>query len=101
MLLTEQYVQQELRASCAFTPYYWSQPDSQAEIDFLVEGEHGPVPVEVKAERNVRAKSLAVFRDKFAPPISVRTSLSGYRREEGLVDLPLYALATILRELQS
>ena len=97
--LVEQYVQQELRASCAMNPYYWSRADSQAEVDFLVECDDGPVPIEAKAERNVRAKSLGVFREKFAPPIAVRTSLSSYSRTDGLVDIPLYALATLKREL--
>ena len=97
--LVEQYVQQELRASCAMNPYYWSRADSQAEIDFLVECDDGPVPIQAKAERNVRAKSLGVFREKFAPSIAVRTSLSSYSRTDGLVDIPLYALATLKREL--
>ena len=98
--LTEQYVQQELRAACGLLPYYWSQPDSQAEMDFLVEGEDGPVPIEAKAERNIKAKSLQVFRKKFSPPISVRTSLLPYARSEGLLDLPLYALATLGRAMK-
>ena len=93
--LVEQYVQQELRAACGLLPYYWSRPDSQAEVDFLVEGEDGPVPIEAKAERNLKAKSLSVFRAKFSPPLSVRTSLSPYSRSKGLLDLPLYALAVI------
>ncbi len=97
--LVEQYVQQELRSSCAMNPYYWSRADSQAEIDFLVECEDGIVPIEAKAERNVRAKSLGVFREKFAPSIAVRTSLSSYSRKDGLVDIPLYALSTLEREL--
>ncbi|MBQ9430422.1 MAG: DUF4143 domain-containing protein [Kiritimatiellae bacterium] len=99
--LTEQYVQQELRAACGFLPYYWSQSDSQAEMDFVIEGEDGPVPIEAKAERNIRAKSLSVFRKKFSPPISVRTSLSSYARSDGLIDLPLYALATLEKEISA
>ena len=80
-------------------PYYWSRSDSQAEVDFLVECDDGPVPIEAKAERNVRAKSFGVFREKFAPSIAVRTSLSSYSKTDGLVDIPLYALATLKREL--
>ena len=97
--LVEQYVQQELRASCAMNPFYWSRADSQAEVDFLVESDDGPVPIEAKAERNVKAKSLAVFREKFAPPIAVRTSLSPYSRVDGLVDIPLYSLSSLKREI--
>jgi predicted AAA+ superfamily ATPase len=97
--LVEQYVQQELRASCAMNPFYWSRADSQAEVDFLVESDDGPVPIEAKAERNVKAKSLGVFREKFLPPIAVRTSLSPYSRVEGLVDIPLYSLSSLKREI--
>ena len=99
--LVEQYVQQELRASCAMNPFYWSRADSQAEVDFIVESDDGLVPIEAKAERNVKAKSLRVFREKFAPPIAVRTSLSPYSKTDGLVDIPLYALSTLKTELGS
>ena len=96
--LTEQYVQQEIRASSDLTPYYWSRPDSQAEIDFLIECELGIVPIEAKARCNLKAKSLSLFRKKFSPPVAVRTSLADYRRTGGLVDLPLYAMATLTDE---
>ena len=86
--LTEQYVQQELRASCGMCPYYRSKAGSRAEIDFLVESEDDIVPIEVKAERNVKAKSL-----------SVRTSLSAYSKSNGLMDIPLYAISTLKKEI--
>ena len=82
------------------TPYFWAKPDSQAEIDFLVECESGIVPVEAKANRNLKAKSLSLFRTKFRPPLAVRTSLADYRKEDGLLDVPLYALATLFDELK-
>lgn len=97
--LTEQYVQQELRASGGFEPYFWARPDSQAEVDFLVEAEDGPVPIEAKADRNVKAKSLAVFRDRFHPQLAVRTSLSSYAFKDGLLDIPLYALQALAGEM--
>ena len=97
--LTEQFVQQELRAACSFEPYFWAQPDSQAEMDFLLESEDGPIPVEAKAETNVKAKSLAVFRKRFNPPMAVRTSLLNYAKGDGLLDIPLYALASLPDEL--
>ena len=96
--LTEQYVQQELRAACSMSPYFWSRPDSQAEIDFLVECESGIVPIEAKARCNLKAKSLSLFRSKFNPNLAIRTSLADYRRSGDLVDLPLYALATLPAE---
>ena len=97
--LTEQYVQQELRASAGLVPFFWAAPGSQAEVDFLVESDGGVVPVEAKAERNLRAKSLRVFRDRFAPTLSVRTSLSAYERQDGLVNLPLYAIGSLAKEM--
>ena len=98
--LTEQFVQQELRAASALEPFFWSAPRSQAEIDFLVEADGMIVPIEVKAERNLKAKSLQVFRQKFQPALSVRTSLAEYEPQEGLLNLPLYAIGTF-RSLHS
>ena len=98
--LTEQFVHQELRAASALEPFFWSAPRSQAEIDFLVEADGMIVPIEVKAERNLKAKSLQVFRQKFQPALSVRTSLAEYEPQEGLLNLPLYAIGTF-RSLHS
>lgn len=51
--------------------------------------------MEVKAEVNLRAKSLKTYREKFSPEVSVRTSMADYKREEWLVNLPLYAIDRI------
>lgn len=97
--LTEQYVQQELRAALEVEPFTWAPSDSSAEIDFLVESARGVVPIEAKAERNLQAKSLGVYRTKFAPPLAVRTSLADPHETEGLWDIPLYALGPMCRRL--
>lgn len=97
--LTEQYVQQELRAALEVEPFTWAPSDSSAEIDFLVESARGVVPIEAKAERNLQAKSLGVYRTKFAPPLAVRTSLADQHETEGLWDIPLYALGPMCRRL--
>ena len=55
------------------------------------------VPVEVKAEVNLRAKSLKTYQEKFSPEVSVRTSMADYKKEEGLVNLPLYAIDQIIK----
>ncbi len=55
------------------------------------------IPVEVKAQLNLKAKSLRVYREKYHPQLSVRTSMADYRREEGLVNLPLYAIGELGR----
>jgi hypothetical protein len=93
--LTEQYVHQQLAANEAFSVYYWSAERSSAEVDFILQYKNMIVPVEVKAEENLHSKSLRAFRDKFSPFVSVRTSMSDYRREEWLINLPLYALSEI------
>ncbi len=96
--LTEQFVQQELRATAGIEPFTWAPSDSTAEIDFLAETARGIVPIEVKAERNLQAKSLGVYRAKYSPLLAVRTSLADAKsNEDGLVDVPLYALATMMR----
>jgi len=95
--LTEQFVQQELRASAEMVPYTWAPSDSTAEVDFLVETDIGVVPIEAKAERNLQAKSLGVYRRKFQPALTLRTSLADAKvAEGGLADVPLFALATSL-----
>lgn len=90
--LTEQYVLQQLVSDAALVPYYYSAENSRGEIDFLVQSETGYIPIEVKAEENLRAKSLRAFYEKYQPEISIRTSMSDYRREEWLVNIPLYAV---------
>jgi uncharacterized protein len=99
--LTEQYVFQEL-ISHDYTVYYWSAERSTAEIDFLVQYNNIIAPVEVKAEENLQAKSLKVFHEKFNPVKSFRTSMSDFRRQDWLVNIPLYAIAEALgREIES
>ena len=68
-----------------------------AEIDFLVQHEDLIIPVEVKAEENLQAKSLKIYVEKFSPEKSVRTSMSLYRKENWLTNIPLYAVELIGR----
>ena len=89
--LAEQFVHQEFLAAGDETGT-WMPPDSQAEMDFLVQNGLSVVPVEVKAERNLRAKSMSVYRKRFSPPIAVRTSLSPFGMKDGLLDIPLPAI---------
>lgn len=98
--LTEQYVLQQLKTLRGLDIYYWSAERSSAEVDFLVSDGREVVPVEVKAEVNLRAKSLKAFHDKYAPRLSVRTSMAGYKREEWLLNLPLWAIGTLTRAVE-
>lgn len=73
--------------------YYWSNPNSQAEIDFLVQADDDIILIEVKAEENLRTKSLRLFVDKYSVKRAVRSSMSDYRREERMTNVPLYAIS--------
>ena len=90
--LTEQYVQQEM-ISNGITPFYWSS-NGRAEVDFIFKHDSDIFPLEVKAEENLQSKSLKVYSEKFNPPISLRTSMSDYRKDNWLINIPLYAIGT-------
>lgn len=90
--MTEQYVLQQLIASKEIKPYYWSAEKASAEIDFLFQSEMNIVPLEVKAAENLQAKSLKSYCQKYKPKYAIRTSMSDYRQEEWLTNVPLYAI---------
>jgi uncharacterized protein len=90
--LTEQYVLQQLIASKKITPYYWSAEKGSAEIDFIFQSDSNIVPLEVKAAENLQAKSLKSYCQKYEPRYAIRTSMSDYRQEEWLMNVPLYAI---------
>jgi len=93
--LTEQYVLQQLICEKDLPLFYWSAVSGTSEIDFIIQVNEMIVPVEVKASENLRAKSMKVYRKKYNPEISIRTSMSDYRKEDWLVNLPLYALPAL------
>lgn len=93
--LTEQYVLQQLKTLEGLATYYWTNDRGGAEIDFVVDNGSRVIPIEVKAELNLKAKSLKTYRERFQPEISIRTSMANYRREEWLLNLPLYAIEMI------
>ncbi len=93
--LTEQYVLQSLNSNKKIRTYYWSSDSGTAEIDFLIQLEDQIIPIEVKAEENLQAKSLKVFVEKFKATHAVRTSMSPYRIVDWLENIPLYAINLI------
>lgn len=93
--LTEQYVLQQLKTKHDLEVYYWSSERGNAEIDFVVDDGADVIPVEVKAEVNLQAKSLKVYYDKFKPKRSIRTSMADYKEEDWLLNLPLYAVGNL------
>jgi predicted AAA+ superfamily ATPase len=94
--LTEQYVLQQLISYDEFVIFYWSADRSTAEVDFIIQNGGLVIPLEVKAEENLQAKSLKVYVEKFNPEVSIRTSMSDYRKQEWLINLPLYAIHRLI-----
>ena len=91
--LTEQYVAQELRHR--FDLYYWSAEAATAEVDFLIQAGSRIIPIEVKAEENLKAKSLKVFVEKYKVTTAIRTSMNYFRVQDWLTNVPLYAVSTV------
>ena len=87
----EQFVCQELIAECKYQPYYWSAEKSSGEIDFIFQSKGQVFPVEVKSAENLKSKSLAAFCTKYRLNTGIRLSLSGYRDQDWMKNIPLYA----------
>lgn len=94
--LTEQFVAQEL-ASEGYELYYYSTENSSGEIDFMIQQSDYCIPIEVKAEENLRAKSLKAFCDKYNCNIAIRTSMSNYRKQDWMTNIPLYAVSQYIK----
>jgi predicted AAA+ superfamily ATPase len=90
--LAEQYVLQQLTFEKEITPFYWSAEKGQAELDFVFQSGRHIVPLEVKAEENLQAKSLKSYCSKFQPKYAIRSSMSNFRQEDWMVNFPLYAI---------
>ena len=88
--LTEQYVAQQLKIK--YELFYWSTPNATAEIDFLVQKQNDIIPIEVKAEENLKAKSLKVFVEKYGPAKALRCSMSRHRDQDWMSNVPLYGV---------
>jgi predicted AAA+ superfamily ATPase len=91
--LTEQYVLEQLACIKDLSIYYWTSERSSAEVDFVIDYKNEVIPVEVKASENLQAKSLKVYNQLYNPKISIRTSMSKYRKESWLINIPLYAIS--------
>ncbi len=89
--LTEQYVLQQLVASQENTVYYWATEKGTAEVDFVLQRKQEVIPIEVKAEENLKAKSLKVYVDQYQPEQAIRLSMADYREQDWLVNVPLYS----------
>lgn len=97
--LTEQYVCQQLKTIEDLDIYYYTNDRGSCEVDFVAAAGEQIIPVEVKAEVNLRAKSLKTYQEKFSPGVSVRTSMADFKKEDWLVILPLYAIERIVKTI--
>ena len=88
--ITEQFVAQQLKMKHEI--YYWSASNATAEIDFLIQLQNQIIPIEVKAEENLKSKSLKVFFERFSPLQATRVSMSRFRQQDWLVNIPLYGI---------
>lgn len=98
--LTEQYVLQELIVNSENDIFYWSAENATSELDFLIQTDDCIVPMEVKAEENLQAKSLKVFVQKYGVKDAVRMSMSGFREQDWLTNFPLYNIGNLNRYLK-
>lgn len=97
--LTEQYVLQQLNTDSSLSIFYWSAENSRGEIDFLIQDGEKIIPIEVKAEENLQAKSLRVFIERNKGLHGIRLSMSPYREQDWMTNIPLYAVTpTLARE---
>ncbi|MCL2040938.1 MAG: ATP-binding protein [Bacteroidales bacterium] len=91
--LTEQFVFQQLKLQEDLSIHYFPFDNSKFEVDFVIQNaEDEVIPVEVKAGENLRARSFKLFCEKFRPKTAVRTSLSDYRQESWMTNVPLYVV---------
>ena len=93
--LTEQYVLTELKTNTTENVYYWSSDRGSAEVDYIIQFGKDNIPIEVKANENLQAKSLKTFVQKYNTKINVRTSMANYRKEDWLINIPLYLIGNI------
>jgi len=93
--LTEQFVLQQLRHLQPDFIGYWANDKNTAKVDFLLQAQRRVIPIEVKAGESLQAKSFKFFCEKYRPAMAVHTSLSNYRKEPWMTNLPLYAIGSV------
>ena len=98
--LTEQYVLCQLKQCTELDVFYWTSNTGMAEVDFITQIGKNNVPIEVKASENLQAKSIKSFIQKYNTKINVRTSMSNYRKEENIINIPLYLIGNIEKIIQ-
>ena len=91
----ENYVAQHIVATMGMDLHYWKNVGQAAEIDFILQHDSMILPIEVKSGMNIRSKSLAFYRSKYNPCLSVRTSLRNLKFDGKVLNVPLYAIQSL------
>lgn len=99
--LAEQFVLTEIRTNIDTPIFYWSAEKGIAELDYIIQLNGHNIPIEVKASENLQAKSLKVFVNKYNTKINIRTSMSDYRKEDWLINIPLYLIGNTNKILEA
>ena len=87
--LTENYVLQALAVQFEGLPRYWSSA-ATAEVDFTIQRGNDIIPIEVKSDESVQGKSFALYNQKYAPLLRVRFSLKNLKKDDNLINIPLF-----------
>ena len=95
-IMAENYVLQSLVRQFGNSQYYWTS-GNMAEVEFVLQADGKIIPIEVKADKNVTAKSLAYYRKQYTPQLSVRLSTLNMRKDDDLLNLPLYLVDKMSR----
>ena len=98
--LTEQFVYQELVCNEESRLFYWDPDTGHAQVDFVLQVRDEIIPLEVKAEQNLKAKSLKVFSDRYHPRYMFRASLEKFFSGDNVTDIPLYAVSKIVEMIE-
>jgi predicted AAA+ superfamily ATPase len=91
----ENFVLQQMTAKQKSPVYYYNKDNSTQEVDFLVQTPERIIPVEVKAEENVKSKSLSVFVNEDFKELEfkgLRCSMKPYVDQGWMENIPLYAV---------
>ncbi|MDR1758019.1 MAG: ATP-binding protein [Bacteroidales bacterium] len=93
--LTENFVLQQLLLKEENDIFYWTNENSTAEVDFVVQNDTEIIPIEVKSGESLKSVSFKFFREKYKPKRAIRTSLADYKEESWMTNVPLYAVNMI------
>ena len=97
-MLTENFVCSHLAASIEKSIFYYNKENSPLEIDFIIQNGSKIVPIEVKTEENLKSKSLSAFLQQHDDMHGIRFSMSPYKEQEKMTNVPLYCAGVYFLE---